>query len=93
MYKIVLTVLLGLGTVAVSLVILIGVIKLLHVIISAFEKRRTARKDVLPPSPGIPGRGAPDIDHGTLVALISAAIAEQLGSDVSAIRIVSIKKN
>ena len=92
MPKIVLTVLLGLGTVAVSLIILIGVIRLLHIIISAAEKGRTSRKGIAPPAPAVPGLGSPEIDRGTLVALISAAVAEQLGGDVSAIRIVSIKK-
>ena len=35
---------------------------------------------------------APSIEHGVLIAVISAAIAEELGTDVSAIRIVSLTK-
>ena len=90
--KIALTVLLGLGTVAVSLILLICVIKLMHVIITSAEKKHDSVKSVSPPA--VPA-GAPDEnvpDHGTLVAVISAAIAEQLGTDVSAVRILSIKK-
>ncbi len=84
------TVLLGLGVVAVSLIILIGVITLLHVIISAEENRRA--KKHCDSFSATPLKSENEPDHGTLVAVVSAAVAEQLGTDATAIRILSIRK-
>ena len=87
--EILVTVGLGLGTVAFALVMLILIIMLMHAVISAFTKneKSASEKPVQ-----VVNNDADDIDHGTLVAVASAAIAETLGKDVSAIRIKSIKK-
>ena len=84
-------VLLGIGTVFVGLICLIILCK----IIGAFcgkkstDKSKTAVETVTN-SPV----SQPDViqNRGEIIAAVSAAIAEELGTDVSALRILSFKK-
>lgn len=92
------TVLLGLGTVFVGLIMIVLLITLMHKImgrhaesgpaspvVSAPKAAPVASAVPTPPPAPIPNRAE-------LVAAVSAVIAEELGTDVSAIRICSIKK-
>ena len=82
------TVLLGVGTVFVGLICLIGIIELMHALVTRFAP---PEKEI--PKPAAPIVSAePEIDHNTLVVLAATAIAENLGKDVNAIRIKSIRK-
>lgn len=84
----------GMGTVFVGLICIIILISLMGKIINAVVKDKPAKPAVTtaapvaapaPVSAGIPNR--PEF-----VAAVSAAIAEDLGTDISKIRIESIKR-
>ena len=72
-------VLMGVGTVFFGLICLIVLVWVLGKLFRGVEA-----------SPAVP-ETAPPSNSGELLAAISAAIAEELGTDVSAIRIVSVK--
>ncbi|MGI5888782.1 MAG: OadG family protein [Oscillospiraceae bacterium] len=86
-------ILLGIGVVFVSLLIMIFVVKLMSLIIRAIRKDSAA--------PAVPSGSAAPAEapvpaklenRGEVIAAVSAAIAEDLGTDVSAIRILSFKQ-
>ena len=84
---------LGLGTVFVGLICIIVLCKLMSAICTKFSKKPvqpavTAAPVVAPAAPAtaaIPNRQA-------FIAAVSAAIAEEMGTDVSKIRILSVQK-
>lgn len=76
-------VLMGVGTVFFGLICLIILVWVLGRLFRGVETT-TAAKDAAPET--APG------NNGELIAAISAAIAEELGTAVSAFRIVSVKK-
>jgi sodium pump decarboxylase gamma subunit len=76
-------VLMGLVTVFVALILIIGLCYLLALICR--EKKEPEETEAPAQTPAIPNRGE-------LAAAIGAAIAEYSGTDLSAIRILSIKK-
>ena len=82
-------VLLGLGTVFVGLICIVLICKLTGVIVSGTQKSEetptAAPVTAAPVAAEIPNKQE-------LVAAVSAAIAEDMGTDVSAIRILSIKR-
>lgn len=86
-----LVVCLGVGMVFVGLICIIAICYLLGAIIRVFEKnkpqpvKKASQAAVVPVSASIENRQE-------FIAAVSAAIAEELGKDVSAIRIKSIKK-
>lgn len=45
-----------------------------------------------PAAPAVPAPAAPQVNQQELVAAVSAAIAEELGTDITGIRILSMKK-
>ena len=77
-------VLLGLGTVFVGLMCII----LLCSLMGAICRKKTPASTELPPEP----HALPAENRQELIAAISAAVAEELGTDVSGIRILSVKK-
>mgnify|MGYP001768553991 CR=1 FL=1 len=81
------TMLLGLGTVFVGLIVLIYITKLSSAIIIAIEKKKSAAAPAVAEEQeaAIPNRG-------TLVAVVAASIAEVMGKDISGLRIVSLKR-
>ncbi len=85
-------VLLGLGTVFVGLIIIILICSLTGLIFSSAKKSEAepAAQNVKAPAQATPAQDIPD--RGQFIAAVSAAIAEDMGTDVSAIRIVSVKK-
>ena len=84
-------VLMGLGTVFVGLILIIILCKLMGVIVGKTVDANQSATST--PTPSAPVQTQTAIENkGELVAAISAAVAENLGRDVEAIRIVSIKK-
>lgn len=75
----------GMGTVFVGLICIVYLTKLLGVL---------CRKQQPSPPPESTAVSAPvsTINRQELIAALSAAIAEDMGTDVSAIRILSVKK-
>ena len=82
--------LMGLGTVFVGLICIIIVCKIVSGIIRLSEKKAPA-KETAEATP-VPAASAEIPDKQRLIAAVSAAIAEELGTDVSALRIISFKK-
>ena len=78
-------VLMGVGTVFIGLICIILLVWLMGRICGALEKNS-------PASPPTPVQTTAPANGGEVVAAISAAIAENLGTDVNAIRITSIRK-
>ena len=86
--------LLGLGTVFFGLICIIGLLSLMNLIMRACQKKKA---DV----PASPETGPelkpetsriPEEKRGELLAAVCAAIAEELGTDVDALRVISFKK-
>ena len=75
----------GMGTVFVGLICLVGICKLIGLAVSLLPDKKSAKKTPEELPQEIP-------DKGELVATVSAAIAEELGEDVRAIRITSIRR-
>lgn len=82
----------GMGVVFVGLICIVLLVELMGRIVRALEKKagnhESTGEDSAPaaiPEDLIPNRGA-------LVAAISAALAEELGTSVAGLRILSIKK-
>ncbi len=78
--------LMGLGTVFVGLVCIILLVTLMSYVCRKSEGRSASAPAAAPvnaPKPGI---------QPELIAAVSAAIAEEMGTDISAIRIVSMKQ-
>ena len=98
-------VLMGLGTVFVGLICIIVLCSVSGAVIQALEgkKKSKPQDDVKAPAapaapvvPAAPARTVIPCDNipnrGAFVAAVSAALAEELGTDVSSIRIMSIGK-
>ena len=85
-YSIIFVCLMGIGTVFVGLVCLIDLTTLMGRILGR------ARIPAAVPAPVPAVSTAPETNREELVAAISAAIAEELGTDISGIRILSMKK-
>ena len=83
---------LGLGMVFFGLICIIALCYILGAIIRAFESRSPAPAAAQPTEQAAPAQTESITKNGALIAAISAAIAEDMGTDVSAIRIKSIKK-
>jgi sodium pump decarboxylase gamma subunit len=83
---------LGLGMVFFGLICIIALCYILGAIIRAFESRKPAPAAAQPTEQVASAQTESIAKNGALIAAISAAIAEDMGTDVSAIRIKSIKK-
>ncbi len=77
--------LMGIGTVFIGLICIILLVSLMSFFCRKTEKKEAAAAPVAVPRVEI-------ADKGALIAAVSAAIAEDMGEDISAIRITSIKK-
>lgn len=79
----------GLGTVFVGLICLILICYIMSAVVNVFtkkEKKKEAPSPVTSPAP------VAVANKGEFVSAIAAAIAEDLGTDVTGIRIKSIKR-
>ena len=84
-------VLLGMGVVFLGLICLIFVCKLMGALVGKMVQGESAKKATAP-APVVAPAAAPITNRGELVAAISAALAEELGRDVTDLRILSITK-
>lgn len=89
-----LVIVMGLGTVFIGLICIIIICYIMGAVIKVFEQKKPAAepKTVPAASTEIAEAVMPEADKGELIAAISAAIAEELGEDVEAFRIKSIKR-
>lgn len=89
-------VLLGLGIVFVGLICIVILCVLMGKVVRLLEKREAPDVPAAPVAPVTPAVSAAPVaeipNRQELVAAISCCLAEELGTDVSAIRIVSLKK-
>ena len=84
-YSIIFVCLMGMGTVFFGLICLI--------VLTTLFGRLCGRKQQEAPAAAIPApAAAPAVNQQELIAAVSAAIAEELGTDITGIRILSIKK-
>ncbi|MBQ7095261.1 MAG: OadG family protein [Clostridia bacterium] len=83
-------VLLGIGTVFLGLICIVILCVLMGKVVRLLEKKEEASAPVAQ-APAAPA-AAEIPNRGELVAAISCCLAEELGTDVSAIRILSLKK-
>lgn len=83
---------LGFGTVFVGLICLILIIKLMSVILAAKPAKDKSAAPAGQQAPA-PSAAAPEIENrGQFIAAVSAAIAAAMGTDVTGLRILSVKK-
>ena len=81
--------LMGMGTVFVGLICIVLIVSIMSAIVRKLKGNAAA------PAPVAAAPVQPQVNSGKkpeLIAAIAAAIAEDMGTDVSAIRIVSIEK-
>lgn len=83
-YSIIFVCLMGMGTVFFGLICLIALTYLMSAVVGRGKKAAPAP---VPAAPQTAGEVTPE-----LVAAVSAALAEELGTDITGIRIVSMKK-
>lgn len=84
---------LGMGTVFVGLICLILICYIMGAIIKAFAKGTKEETAVsVPAAASAPAASAAVANKGEFAAAVAAAIAEDLGTDVTGIRIKSVKR-
>ena len=86
----------GMGTVFIGLICIILLVKLMSLIINGVAKNE-ADKPAAPAVPVASAQAAAPVpaeipNRAEFVAAVSAAIAEDLGTDISRIQIISIKR-
>lgn len=89
--------LIGIAVVFVGLAVIIGLVELMNLVTTKLEgkKKVVAPKAQSPASPASPAPvavGAAIENRDEIVAAVCAAVAEENGTDISAIRVVSFKK-
>lgn len=84
--------LMGIGTVFVGLICIIIVCKIMSGIVRLSEKKASNKQPAVIATPDKSTESGEIVDRQKIVAAVSAVIAEELGTDVSALRIVSFKK-
>ena len=87
-------VVMGICIVFIGLVCIIGLVELMAFICGKFFKEKPAVKDAAaaPAAPAAPAVSGAIENRGELVAAVCAAVAEELGTDISALRVISFKK-
>ena len=85
-YSIIFVCLMGMGTVFFGLICLIVLTTLLGRVCG--QKQQAAPAAAAVPAPA----AAPAVNQQEMIAAVSAAIAEELGTDITGIRILSLKK-
>ena len=83
-------VLMGIGIVFIGLVCIVALCTAMSAIIKAIEKNKKPAPAAVKSAPAAT-KAAPIANRQEFIAAISVAIAEELGTDVSAIRILSVK--
>lgn len=83
--------LIGIGVVFVGLAAIIGLVELMNFITTKLEGKKKGSAPVQASAPA-PVASAVIENRDELVAAVCAAVAEENGTDISAIRVVSFKK-
>ena len=81
---------LGIGTVFVGLICIVILCKIIGLFCCSAKKSETT--PAVPVANTAPAANQPIQNRQEIIAAVSAAVAEELGTDVSAIRILSFKK-
>lgn len=84
-------VVMGVGTVFVGLICIILLCTLLGVICKAFEKKEKVKTDIVPVQQSQANLPMPE-NKQEILAGICAVIAEELGTEVEALKVVSFKR-
>lgn len=84
-------ILLGLGIVFLGLACIIALLYLMGWIVGLADKKKKAEPAAAPEKSAVEAE-AEIPNRGEFVAAVSAALAEELGSDITKIRIVSIRR-
>ena len=79
--------LMGMGTVFIGLVCIIALCSITSAVVRSGEKKQEPVQNAVPQN-----KGGEIPDRGQLIAAICAAAAEDMGTDISALRVVSFKK-
>ena len=86
----------GIGTVFVGLICIILLIKLLSMVTALFTANAPAQAaptaPAAAPAPAAPAASTVIENRAEIVAAVCAAAAEEMGTDISALRVVSFKK-
>lgn len=88
-YNVGVVILLGMGIVFAGLICIVILCTIMGKVVQMFKKEAPAATAPVAAAPAAP---AAIPNRSELVAAISCCLAEELGTDVSAIRIVSLKK-
>ena len=83
---------LGVGTVFVGLICIILLCKIISLLCGIADNKATEPSAVAPAAVQAPSIGTPIVNRQEIIAAVSAAVSEELGTDISAIRILSFKK-
>lgn len=85
-------VVLGISVVFIGLIAIIILCKILSAVCALSDKK--ASSNAVATSPAVPAvqSAQPIANRQEIIAAVSAAVAEELGTDISAIRILSFKK-
>ena len=84
--------LIGVGVVFLGLAVLIGIIEIMNRICDKFASKKAAPAVAHAPVAAAPVANAPVENRAEIIAAVCAAVAEENGTDISAIRVVSFKK-
>ena len=84
--------LIGVGVVFLGLAALIGIIELMNRVCDKMSKKKAATPVAQPVQAAAPVVSAPVENRSEIVAAVCAAVEEENGTDISAIRVVSFKK-
>lgn len=86
--------LLGVGVVFVGLTCIIGIISLMNVIFASTGKKNKQKQETVAQTETIPAVNKTETieNRQEILAAVCAAVAEENGTDISAIRVVSFKK-
>ena len=88
--------LLGITSVFIGLISIIGIVKIMNTVSAITERKRVEEKVCAPLTPVVAptsvSEGNKIENRQEIIAAVCAAIAEENGTDISAIRVVSFKK-
>ena len=82
----------GMGTVFIGLICLVFLCKIMDAVVRHFDHSKAKEMNHSESIPDSAGRPAVTVNRGEWMAAVSAALAEENGTDVSGIKIVSMKK-
>lgn len=86
---------LGVAVVFIGLICIIGIVVLMNMVCRGFSKIQSAPSAASPATPATPVSAAPSApieNRQEIIAAVCAAVAEENGTDISAIRVISFKK-